>query len=110
LTGISINILLCLDSILNVFHNKKRCMYMEDYYYIYKAENRSKAQGSNCDKLSFIDKFSFEKLHHKFCKAVLGIKKTSCNVSAKSELVRLSLDSFIKTQATLYYSRIQSME
>lgn len=82
--------------------------YMEDYYYIYKAENRSKAHGSNCDKLSFVDRFSFEKLHHKFCKAVLGIKKTSCNISAKSELGRLPLDSFIKTQVMLYYSRIQS--
>ena len=72
--------------------------YMEDYYYIYKAENRSKAHGSNCDKLSFVDRFSFEKLHHKFCKAVLGIKKTFCNISAKCELGRLPLDSFIKTQ------------
>ena len=77
--------------------------YIEDYYYIYKADN-----GSNCDKLSFVDRFSFEKLHHKFCKAVLGIKKTSCNISAKSELGRLPLDSFIKTQVMLYYSRIQS--
>ena len=71
-----------------------------------KAENRLKAHGS--DKLSFVDRFSFEKLHHKFCKAVLGIKKTSCNVSAKFELGRLPLDSFIKTQVMLYYSRIQS--
>ena len=31
--------------------------YMEDYYYIYKAENRSKAHGSNCDKLAFVDRF-----------------------------------------------------
>jgi hypothetical protein len=30
---------------------------MEDYYYIYKAENRSKAHGSNCDNLSFVDRF-----------------------------------------------------
>ena len=81
---------------------------MENYYYIYKAENRSKAHGSNCDKLSFVDRFSFEKLHYKFCKAVLGIKKTSCNISAKSELGRLPLDSFIKTLVMLYYSRIQS--
>jgi hypothetical protein len=43
-----------------------------------------------------------------YCKAVLGIKKTSCNISAKSELGRLPLDSFIKTQVMLYYSRIQS--
>ena len=35
-------------------------------------------------------------INHKFCKAVLGIKKTSCNISAKSELGRLPLDSFIK--------------
>ena len=56
---------------------------------------RSKAHGSNCDKLSFVNRFSFEKLHHKFCKAVLGIKKTSCNISEKSELGRLPLDSFI---------------
>ena len=76
--------------------------YMEDYYYIYKVENRSKAHGSNCDR------FSFEKLHHKFCKAVLGIKKTSCNISAKSDLGILPLDSYIKTQVMLYYSRIQS--
>jgi hypothetical protein len=66
------------------------------------------AHGSNCDKLSFVVRFSFEKLHHKFCKAVLGIKKTSCNISAKSELGRLPLDSFIKIQVMLYYSRIQS--
>jgi hypothetical protein len=57
--------------------------------------------------LSFVDRFSFEKLHHKFCKAVLGIKKTSGNISAKSELGRLPLNSFIKTQVMLYYSRIQ---
>jgi hypothetical protein len=49
-----------------------------------------KAHGSNCDKLSFVNRFSFEKLHHKFCKAALGIKKTSCNISAKSELCKNS--------------------
>jgi hypothetical protein len=37
-----------------------------------------------------------------FCKAVLSIKKTSCIISAKSELGRQPLDSFM-----LYYSRIQ---
>jgi hypothetical protein len=47
------------DSIILI--NSEIC-YMEDYYYIYKAENRSKAHGSNCDKLSFVDRFSFEKL------------------------------------------------
>jgi hypothetical protein len=38
---------------------------MEHHYYIFKAENRSKAHGSNCDKLSFVDRFSFEKLHQR---------------------------------------------
>ena len=66
--------------------------------------------GIKCGKIrvQLICLFSFEKLHHKFCKAVLGIKKTSCIISAKSEFGRLPLDSFIKTQVMLYYSRIQS--
>jgi hypothetical protein len=65
--------------------------------------------GIKCGKIrvQLICLFSFEKLHHKFCKAVLGIKKTSCIISAKSEFGRLPLDSFIKTQVMLYYSRIQ---
>jgi len=75
------------------------------------TSRETKSEGNlvstNCDKLSFVDRFSFEKLHHQFCKVVLGIKKTSCNISAKSELGRLPLDSFIKTQVMFYYSRIQ---
>ena len=49
-------------------------------------------------------------MHQKFCKTVLGIKKTSCNISAKSELGRFPLDSFIKTQVLLYFCRINCHE
>jgi hypothetical protein len=49
-------------------------------------------------------------VHHKFFKSVLGIKKTSSNITAKSELGRLPLDTFIKTQVILYFSRINCKE
>ena len=48
-----------------------------------------------------------EKVHHKFFKSVLGIKKTSSNITAKLELGRLPL---IKTQVILYFSRINCKE
>ena len=35
-------------------------------------------------------------------------KKTSCNISAKSELGRFSITSFIKTQVLMYFARINS--
>ena len=40
----------------------------------------------------------------------MGIKKTSSNIPAKSELGRLPLDTFIKTQVILYFSRINCKE
>lgn len=36
----------------------------------------------------------------------MGLKKTSCNISAKSELGRFSLASFIKRQVLLYFCRL----
>ena len=51
-----------------------------------------------------------EKVHHKFCKSVLEIKKTSSNIAAKSELGRLPLDTFIKIQVILYFNRINCKE
>jgi hypothetical protein len=43
---------------------------------------------SVCDTLSLEDKFGYEKIHNKFCKYILGLKKIACNISAKSELGR----------------------
>jgi hypothetical protein len=83
---------------------------MEEYFSVFKAKNRARIHGTSCDILSLIDRFSMEKVHQKFCKSVLGIKKTSSNIAAKSELGRLPLDTFIKTQVVLYFSRINCKE
>ena len=67
---------------------------MENYLSIYKSVNRSRSHGTICDTLSLGDKFCFEKIHHR-----LGIRKTACNLAAKTELGRFPLDSFIKRGA-----------
>ena len=84
--------------------------FMEEYFSVFKVKNRARIHGTSCDILLLIDRFSMEKVHHKFCKSVLGIKKTSSNIAAKSELGRLPLDTFIKTQVILYFSRINCKE
>ena len=45
-----------------------------------------------------------------FVKLFLELKKTSCNIAAKSELGRFPLDSFIKTQVLLKFCRINCHE
>jgi hypothetical protein len=42
--------------------------------------------GTICDTLSLGDKFCFEKIHHRYCKTILGIRKTACNLAANTEL------------------------
>ena len=69
-------------------------LFMENYLSIYKSVNRSRSHGTICDTLSLGDKFCFEKIHHR-----LGIRKTACNLAAKTELGRFPLDSFIKRGA-----------
>jgi hypothetical protein len=39
-----------------------------------------------CDTLALQEKSSYEKIHTKYCKTVLGLKKTACNISTLSEL------------------------
>ena len=58
--------------------------------------------------LSLEDKFCYEKIHNKFCKYILGLKKIACNISAKSELVRFPITDYIKTQAILSVCRLAS--
>ena len=60
------------------------------------------------DTLSLEDKFCYEKIHNKFCKYILGLKKIACNISAKSELGRFPITDYIKTQAILYFCRLQT--
>ena len=82
--------------------------FMEDYFSIFKALKRSTQHGSVCDTLSLEEKFNYEKVHNKYCKSILGFKKTACNISAKSELGRFPISSFIKTQVMLYFCRLNS--
>ena len=49
------------------------------------------------DTLPLEDKFCYEKIHNKFCKYILCLKKIACNISAKSELGRFPITDYIKT-------------
>jgi hypothetical protein len=70
--------------------------FMDDYFSISRAAiSRSEQSGSVCDTLSLENKFCYEKIHNKFCKYILGLKKTACNISTKSELGRFSITDFI---------------
>ena len=55
------------------------------------------------------EKLAFEKIHLKYCKTIVGLKRTSCNISAISELGRLPVTSFIKIQVMTYFTRINSL-
>ena len=81
---------------------------MENYLSIYKFVTRSRSHGTICDTLSLGDTFCFEKIHYRYCKTILGIRKTACNLAVKTELGRFPLDMFIKTQVMTDYSRIHS--
>jgi len=84
---------------------------MDDYLPIYRALIRGVKNNKTCDTLSLEDKTSYEKIRTRYCKTtfcILGLKKTSCNISAKSELRRFPITSFIKTQVLMYFVRINS--
>ena len=53
----------------------------EEYLPVLRATDRANRNGTTCDLLSFEEKRSYEKVHIKYCKAMLGIKnlaKKSC--------------------------------
>ena len=81
---------------------------MEEYLPIVRAKERAIKNGNVCDTISLADRSSFEKIHNRYCKSILGLKKTSCNISAKIELGRLPIESFIKIQVILYFSRLNT--
>ena len=82
--------------------------FMDNFITTFRAENRAESNNTNCDVLSLAEKYSFEKVHSKFCKAVLGLKKTASNIGARTELGRFTLDSYIKHQSLMYYYRVNS--
>ena len=78
-----------------LLHNSE-IWFMDDYLSIFRALNRSNKNNTFCETLSLEEKFQYEKFHNKFCKSVLGLKKTASNIAAKSELVKFPLDFFYK--------------
>ena len=60
----------------------------EEYLTVLRATDRANRNGTICDLLSFEEKRSYEKAHNQYCKAILGTKKSACNIAAKSELGR----------------------
>lgn len=82
--------------------------FMDDYISTFRSIQRSKRNNTNCDILKMEDKYNYEKIHIRFCKSVLGLKKTACNISAKCEIGRHPLTTFIKTQILKYLFRINA--
>lgn len=80
--------------------------YMDVYRPYYNASNRAKKNKHEIDKLSFIEKTSPEKVHNRFCKYTLGLKKNASNIASRSELGRYPIDCYIKTQSLLYEDRL----
>ena len=81
---------------------------MDEYFTVYKAFQRSILSGRTIDKLFLADRFTFGKVYSKFCKCVLDVRRTAGNIDSKSELGRLPMESFMKTQVNNYYTRINS--
>ena len=81
---------------------------MDDYLPLYRAILRTEKNNKTCDKLSFDYKTSYEKIRTKYCKIILGLKKTASNIASNSELSRFPLSSFIKTQVMVYFSRLNT--
>ena len=50
-------------------------LFPEEYLPVLRATDRANRNGTICDLLSFEEKRSYEKLHNKYCKAILGIKR-----------------------------------
>ena len=47
--------------------------FMDNFLSTFRAVNRAAVNNSFCDTLALAEKYSFEKVHSKFCKAVLGL-------------------------------------
>ena len=67
---------------------------------------RATKSNSQVDHFNFLDKNPPDKVHNKFCKYILGLKKWASNIASRSELGRLPIDCFTKTQSLLYEDRI----
>jgi hypothetical protein len=84
---------------------------MDVYKPYFNATERTKKNNFNVDQMQFIEKKTpYDKIHNKFCKFILGIKKCSSYFSARYELGRYPIDNFIKTQSLLYADRLLAVD
>ena len=83
---------------------------MDIYLTLYKAYTRADKNKKDVDVLSFIDKSPPDKIHTKFCKFFLGLKKCASNIASRAELGRYPIDTFIKTQSLSYEDRIHNSD
>ena len=84
--------------------------YMDIYRTFYNSDSRAKKNNTETDYFNFIDRSIIDRIHTKFCKFTLGLKKGASNLAARSELGRYPVDCFIKTQSLLYEDRLRHIE
>ena len=84
--------------------------YMEIYQRYFNSDARAKAKNENPDYFSFLDKSIVDKVHTKFCKYTLSVKKSSSNIATRAELGREPIDCYIKTQTLLYEDRLMNID
>lgn len=82
--------------------------FMDGYLAHHRAKIRGKKNGKVVDPLNFVDKAPFEKVHLRFCKFLLGIKKSATNTGARAELGRLPIEHFIVSQSPIYLARLHT--
>ena len=58
-----------------VLQYNREVWYMDDYLPLCRAILMAEKNNKTCDKLSFDYKTSYEKIHTKYCKIMLGLKK-----------------------------------
>ena len=88
-------------------YNSEIC-FMDSYLKLFRAKLRAQKSHTILDECNFIDKNALEKVHLSFCKNILGTKKSSTNLGVRSELGRIPIESFIKSQTTLYLLRLNN--
>ena len=79
---------------------------MDTYKAYYNATVRATKSNFQVDHFNFLDKSPPDKAHNTVCKYILGLTKWASNTASRSELGRLPIDCFIKTQSLLYEDRI----
>ena len=85
--------------------------YMDVYRSFYNSELRvNNNEKSINNYFNFIDRSIVDKVHTKFCKFTLGVKKCASNLAARSDLGRYPVDCFIKTQSLLYEDRLHQTD